>query len=224
MIKRATALLTSWRRLDNMGEIIESLRSQSVGVEIFLWDNSGFVDFEDHIDLQIAASKNLMCMPRWTMAQYASTDYVFTLDDDLCFKDPEAIEKCCAHYVDDEVGAFGKEGVRLQPGRGYGRSRHTHVRSNRDERVDIIKGRFLFTSKHNAVSALRGSMAHLDAPRIEDDIVMSANLWGPKVLPRFLAGSFKELPEHGNALYKSNQHAESRERTSRTWFPQTQGG
>lgn len=91
---KATALLLNWKRSDNLKIIIESLHSQSIPIEIFLWNNN----FEDKtqydVNLQINSSENLMCYPRWFMGAYASSEYIFSLDDDLVFKDSKVVEDC----------------------------------------------------------------------------------------------------------------------------------
>jgi hypothetical protein len=214
---KATALLTNWKRNLNLPIIIESIRRQSVEVEVFLWDNSGEGNFESLVDLQISASRNLKCFPRWSMSQFASSDYVFTLDDDLALRDPTLIEQSI-EYVGQSQKAIGKEGVTLIPGEGYFGSIHVAANRSAVSAVDILKGRFIFARKELIVNSLSGVSATVSKPRIEDDIFISSKI-GRKEIPPFVAGALKEMPDHGLGEWRSPDHRQSREDALALHFP-----
>lgn len=218
---KATALLTNWKRRENLPKIIEALRAQTHPVEIFLWDNSGIGEFRRDVDLEIVSSENLKCFPRWSMAQFASTDYVFTLDDDLIPTDPELIENC-ARQVGASADAIGKEGVTIIPGEGYFGSIHIGANSSAVSSVDILKGRFIFARRDTILAALADHLPHVSptpkSPRIEDDLIISSSIRGQKIIPSFLHGAFRELPDHGVGEYRQPEHRVSREQTFSDYF------
>lgn len=216
-MKKATALLTNWKRRDNLPKVLASLRAQSIPIEIFLWDNSGYGGFRDLVELEIVASSNLKCFPRWGMARFASSDFVFSLDDDLAIKDPLTIERCC-QFVGQTDAALGKEGVTVIPGNGYRESIHIACNTHAISSVDILKGRFIFARKETIIQAMPQSQATLFDPRIEDDIAISAGITGQKILPDFLDGAFKELPQLGVGEYHSPEHMQSRESAFAYYF------
>ena len=210
--------MTNWKRKENLKEIIENIRNQSVPVEIFLWNNNP-EDLEDYsVDLQINSSKNLMCLPRWFMANYANSEYVFSLDDDLCFNDSKVVEDCIKYSLkpNQALGAFG---VKLRDNLDYWSSRHICCYPDKDRQVNIIKGRFLFIKKSllKNVSMLPSEDADINKPRIEDDIFISHYL-EQAYLPSFLSKRFKELPEGGQSLYRDSNHRESRKTQTKKYF------
>jgi GT2 family glycosyltransferase len=138
-MKKATALLLNWKRQENLKKVIESIRSQSVPIEIFLWNNNIDDRTQYDVDLQIHSNKNLMCWPRWFMANYASTEYVFSLDDDLIIKDEKVIEDCLEYANKNQV-SIGYTGVILDSSKDYWMSNHIlHPKRSADVVVDIIK-------------------------------------------------------------------------------------
>lgn len=189
----ATALLLNWKRPDNLKRIIATLRAQTAKVEIFVWNNSpGLAGAK--ADWVIDSSRNVMCGSRWAMALFASSPYVFSLDDDLMPADDNVIADCIARMKENTCDAIGYQGVTLGQGVSYLRGRHQKACAE-DDYVDVIKGRFLFTRTERACWAL-GQMPHdltLNNPSLEDDIVVSSCV-ERKVLPAFLRRRFRELP------------------------------
>ena len=216
---KATALLLNWKRSDNLKIIIESLRSQSISIEIFLWNNNIEDNNKYNVDLQINSEKNLMCLPRWFMGTYASSEYIFSLDDDLIFNDSNVVEDCVNFIGDDEI-AIGKTGVILNEEKNYWESKHIlNPDPHKNISVDIIKGRFLMCSKKHIskISLNSPNNVHFTNPRIEDDIIVSSK-FNNKQIPSFLYKRFKELPENGVSLYRNVNHRESRIQTTNKYF------
>ena len=93
MNKKATALLLNYNKKNSLKRTIESIRSQTIPIEIILCDNSGKNECADlDVDLLISASANLHCKARFFLGCYATTDVLFTLDDDVVLRGPNVIE------------------------------------------------------------------------------------------------------------------------------------
>lgn len=212
---KATALLLNWKRPDNLKNIISNLRKQTVGVEIFLWNNNPDDHGEYDVDMKIDSGKNLMCYPRWFMGSFASTEYVFSLDDDLIFNDTSVVEDCI-NYVSEHDCIIGKTGVILNDNKSYWGSKHLLNPINKDTLVDIIKGRFIMMSKYKLenIKFLNQTTAN---PRVEDDIIVSSH-FDRKVIPKFLVGRFKELSQNVTSLWRQGEHKNSRELTTLKYF------
>jgi len=216
---RVTALLLNWKRSNNLKIIIECIRSQSIPVEIFLWNNNVEDVNRYDVDMQINSEKNLMCLPRWFMGMYASSEYIFSLDDDLVFRDTKVVEDC-VDFIGYNDMAIGKTGVILNEEKNYWNSKHIlNPDPNNDISVDIIKGRFFMCPKKNISKILLNDLTNVNIlnPRIEDDIILSSK-FDNKQIPSFLYKRFEELPENGASLYRSVDHRESRIQTTNKYF------
>ena len=216
--KIVTALLLNYKRKDNLLKIIQSLRSQSISVDIFLWNNNNTDYTEYDVDLQINSSKNLMCSPRWLLSCYATTDYVFSLDDDLILADKFVIEDCVRRMeslLSDTI--IGYTGVSLNKTKDYWRSIHyRYPNKDIDINVDIIKGRFMFM-KRNFVSSINFTQFNKAANyRIEDDIIISSKS-NNKILPSYLYYRLIDLPDP-YALMNSYEHKKSRQDATNKYF------
>ena len=55
---RVTALLLNWKRQDNIVKVIQSIRDQSVKVDIWLWNNNSEDTTSYDVDVQINSSNN----------------------------------------------------------------------------------------------------------------------------------------------------------------------
>jgi len=217
-MEKATALLLNWKRPKNLEKVIQSLRSQSVPVEIFLWNNNQEDTTQYDVDLQINSSRNLMCWPRWFLANYAQTEYVFSLDDDVYLSDTNVVSDCI-DYVKKTQASIGYSGVILDLARGYWESKHIyHPKRSTDIEVDIIKWRFMF--HHISFLDALKMFPHRDiqkyGPRIEDDIILSSIL-GKKIIPSFLRDRLQEL-ESMDSLFDQTDHRDSRQHAVDYYF------
>lgn len=198
--------------------MIQSIRSQSVPIEILLWNNNSDDTTQYDVDLQVNSSQNLMCWPRWFLANYADSEYVFSLDDDVFFKDSTVIADCIA-YTKEHVCSIGYSGVILNDKKEYLESKHIYIpKRSTDVEVDIIKGRFMF--HHISFLDTMRMFPHRDiqkyGSRIEDDIILSSFL-GKKIIPSFLRDRLQEL-ESNDALYEQSEHLDSRQETVQYYF------
>jgi len=216
-----TALLLNWKRSHNLRRIIESIKNQSVDIEILLWNNN--VDDKNvyDVDLQINSSKNLMCFPRWFLINYAKHNYVFTIDDDLIFKDTRVIEDCL-NYLTNNHYMIGHTGVILNESKNYWRSKHyTSPVIDKDVEVDIIKGRFIMAHKNTFKDTnllIDDYQINIDNPKIEDDIYISSCVKVKKIIPSFLCDRFKNLPEGGVGSRSMPTHNKMRIQYTKKYF------
>jgi len=221
MSYKATAILTNYCRQENVKKIIPCLRSQTVPIEIIMINNSNIKDEYD-VDLQINASKNLMCFPRWFACNYATSPYVFSLDDDLIFSDDNVIADCI-QYSKENHCAVGGFGVALD-NLNYWRSSHVRANAEMSHEVNIIKGRFLFTQKQflKNVPLIAPDNISYENPRFEDDIFISSYI-NKKIIPTFLANRLIELPENDFSLFRRRIHRESRFVAAKKFFNKNEG-
>ncbi len=216
MSYEATAILTNYSRPENVKKIVSCLRNQTVPIEIIIINNGDIKDNYD-VDLQISASKNLMCFPRWFACNYATAPYVFTIDDDLMFLDEDVIADCIQYSKENQC-AIGGFGVVLN-GFDYWKSRHVMANTETSFEVNIIKGRFFFTPKDflKNVPLIVPETISYEAPRFEDDIFVSSYI-NKKIIPTFLADRLIELPEGEFSLWRQRDHRESRSTATTKYF------
>lgn len=213
MSSKATALLLNWKRPDNLEKIINRLRQQSVPVDIFLWDNNPTRQFD--VDLHIRSDHNLMCWPRWFMANYANTEFVFSLDDDLIPNNNSLIEYCietCEKY--DSI--IGCRGLCL----GGGKLRKL-AEPSPTRKCDCLLGRFIFANKKHLadVKMYPWDESTIRFPRIEDDIVIgsyASSLFHIGDLHKF----FDDVQGQGEKVGLCAQpgHLESRNKFTKAFF------
>lgn len=213
---QVTALLLNYKRPKNIYEIIDKIKSQSIPVNIFLWNNNNEDNTKYPVDLQINSSLNLMCSPRWLMSGYSKSKYFFSLDDDLNFKDSKVIEDCLSYVINNNC-AIGYQGVAIGPSKEYCKSKHFFSPNiNKDINVDIIKGRFIFCSKNNLKTVNFSNYKKANNYRIEDDIIISSKI-NKKIIPKFLHNRFVELPAP-HALCSEPDHYKSRQESLMKYY------
>jgi hypothetical protein len=217
--QEATAVLLSWKRPQNIPRLVSSIRSQTVPIKIVLWNNAGD-KLDVDCDLQINCSENMGCFPRWyAAALMGDAPYVFSLDDDMCFADDGVVEDCIKAYKASTcrfLGYTGVRGVLTDPIRPYSRSAH-FIAGDKDERVDIIKGRFLFFNRSAFYDI---PMRHPEVDTIgnsEDDIIMSLSIAQGKpqcgLIPSILKNRFIEM-DASFGLADTPGHNDKRDRTA----------
>lgn len=196
-MNQATALLLNWKRPGNMKKVIACLKEQTVGVEIFLWNNNKKDACKYAVDVKVHSSQNFLCWPRWLMASLARTEFVFTLDDDVFLTRPTVIQECIDFFrrhnppSDTILGIYG---VKLDEHMNYKQSNHIR-RPKQARNVDIVKGRFMFMKRAFVQSI---PMGH-ELPRGDDIYISSFS--EHKLIPAFLNNAWKDLPEGDVALY-----------------------
>lgn len=206
-----TAILLNWKRPENLHKVIKSIRSQSIDIDIWLWDNSNKNEPFD-VDLRINSSKNLKCFPRWCLASMINTKYFFVIDDDLLINDKHVIKDC--KYIFEKQNEpdliIGNYGVVLNTEMNYFDSLHTNsceVNIN----CDVIKGRFMFMQRsllHNV---------NLQRDFTCEDIKVSS-VSKNKLIPAMLKDRFTNLKEGNEALYKQEGQKDKRQKAIDKYF------
>ncbi len=206
-----TAILLNWKRPENLVEVIKSIRSQNIPIDIWLWDNSNS-EHKFDVDQRFQSSINLKCFPRWCLASMVQTEYFFVIDDDIMFTDGEVISDCIQYHklIDIEDLILGQTGVILNKEMIYFNSEH-FSNVERSVGVDIVKGRFMFM-KQSVMNKVT-----MDASFTCDDIKISSQL-NHKVLPAFLHNRFKDLQEGEEALFRTEGQRELRQLATKQFF------
>jgi hypothetical protein len=112
---KITAILLSWRRLPNMGRIIEELRRTPLIAEIMLWNNNPEVRLEFPGVTVINSPRNFGCPARYCLAPLAAHDLIWFQDDDLLLRRTQ-IEAVHAAYTADTSRIYGIMGRDLVNG------------------------------------------------------------------------------------------------------------
>ncbi|QDT40357.1 SPBc2 prophage-derived glycosyltransferase SunS [Gimesia alba] len=114
--KSVSACLLSWKRPDNLGQIISHLRQYAFIDDILIWNNNP----EIHLEIDIAgvhviqADQNLVTYGRFLCAQQAQHPIIFTQDDD-----------CIVHNIPELYEAFLASPDRIAHG-----LKHPHLFAN----------------------------------------------------------------------------------------------
>jgi len=233
-----TVCLLNWQREANIGLVLDSLRMQTVPLQVYLWNNGKFVvdrplefragdgpmrPITEHplVKLYVQSSENLGCFPRWALAALADTEFVCSLDDDLALADPkvleDAIAACREECPEGIVGLFGYSQV---AGRDYVNGYHPNgvPAGQASIHVDVVKGRFMLMRRAVLervpleISALSGiaGLSHR-----EDDIYVSLCVSGGQpgfhVIPSRLGRRWRELDGHGTAASTEPGHYRRRD-------------
>ncbi len=151
------------------------------------------------------------------MANFARTEYVFSMDDDLLFVDDEVIADCMDYIEAHNYDAIGYHGVQINDiNKSY--KDQDHVCSVAyDKNVDILKGGFLFTKQQNIILPRNHFRADIYNPRIEDDIIISSVL-ERKAVPAMLNKRFRMLSGFQNGLHAKPDHYASRTKYMQKYY------
>lgn len=212
-----TIILTNWKRKENLKNIVDQIKKQTIKVKIVVVDNSSF-DFEncfiaedDSIEI-IKKDNSLMCWERWQEAVKQQSKYICIMDDDLNFIRNEVLKDCYNYMeLNNDIDCIGLEGVKLIKSKGYFGSNHQFAKSNHTIPVSIIKGRFMFLKTE--------SLKELDmTPDLTcDDIKVSSHL-KLKILPSILWNSFQNLPQGAESLSGKQFQSIKREYAAKKYF------
>lgn len=208
----ATVILTSYRRPENLAQLVADLRLQTLRPEIFIWDNGQQPNLPE-VELVIRSSANLFCWPRWNMAAFASNAHCFIMDDDIRLQDRRLLEVAVEFLTNrPEVDLIGLQGVDYVPNAPYERCRHLRASPNVDRTVDMVKGQFVGFRKEFLcrLPILPPIGSSLNSPSVEDDIAASACAQ-VKVLPQCIFGKITSLQSQAHALCSRPDHLARRQ-------------
>lgn len=161
-----TAVLVNYRRPDNLTRILTRLKAQRETPELMLVNNAGFRTFG--VERFVGIPWNAGPMARVALSQWADTEWVMWLDDDLIPTDDDFVGdllEVARHRPDGITGVFGV--ALAQPPHYY--SRGAQVAGH----VHICKGRCLMFRRdilrHVSLGAHRSPVDY----RMHDDIWLS---------------------------------------------------
>ena len=186
-------------------------------------------------------------MARWEFAKNATTPFVMSLDDDICFKCDSGLEKIVLSLEQQSnpkriIGFVGacfsntlNYNVRREHMCRYGDiNRQVHpqnntFRTNNDGEVVFVKRDFI--EQDESVDLVKGRvmafrtelLANMDFPEErEDDIFLNATFAnGARCfhkIPMLLNDVFYELPEHQEGNWLKPGHVSSRNRALKDYF------
>tara|TARA_R110000868_G_scaffold376770_1_gene641855 strand:+ start:2389 stop:7095 length:4707 start_codon:yes stop_codon:yes gene_type:complete len=114
--KSVSACLLSWKRPDNIGQIITHLRQYSFIDDILIWNNNPEIHLEIEMEgvRVIQSDQNLVTYGRFLCAQHARHSTIFTQDDD-----------CIVHNLPELYEAFLASPDRIAHG-----LKHPHLFAN----------------------------------------------------------------------------------------------
>lgn len=221
-----TVALLNYKRPQNLPEVIDSIKSQSVPTAVFLWNNAPRPIRHPGINWAVQSSANVICWPRWWMLSMAQTDYVATLDDDFAFGDPHILREACKILAMRPPGCVvGANGVRMPTKRDPRRLRMGHPQPTteaefikKDAAVDFVIGRHMLM--RTADLRARVPLYTLDA-KDDDMCVCHAMARGQRLWHLCLAlycGAMKKLDEHGVGLRLDADHKERRKALSEKFW------
>ena len=212
---RITALLLNWKRQENIVKVIKSIKDQSVDIDIWLWNNNSDDNTSYDVDVQINSSSNFKCWPRWLIGSMVDDGYIFTLDDDIMFDRSDVIETCIKTYVEIPKKLspiIGYSGVILNDSKDYWESTHIHKpNEEKDVKVDIIKGRFMFKNKN-----ILNKVLLENEPTCEDIKISSYSKY--KILPSVIQNGLINLDEGLEALHANLEQREKRTVAVKKYF------
>jgi hypothetical protein len=201
---------------------------------VFLWNNGPDDVNLPGIDRYEVAGENQGCMARWKMALHATTPWIMSLDDDLCFARDDALETIIhtLKTMDDPARIIGPAGCNFHDNPNYSQRRDVYagyasepfcepvdVPVRHHEAVDMIKGR--------SMALRRDQLDGLAFPdEREDDIFLNAALAHGRRkfhrVPLHLNSAFRQLPELGVGNWFMPEHLNSRDRaTAEYFFPES---
>jgi hypothetical protein len=211
-----TVCLLNWKRVENLEQIINSLVSQTVKPKIFLWNNSLIPTCQEYsrkLDWYIQSTINKICWPRWFMASQADTEYVMSLDDDLCLRDNKVLEYILNNITSDRL--YGMEGVALQSNKLYGQSLKAELPDIDDKlkACDIVKGKLAVLSTELLKSIPNPNNI------IDDDIYLSSKVAnGRRLYNRVLKHISITRMTDNKGLCNDINHYIRRDETTRKYF------
>ncbi len=236
-----TVCVLNWARDGNIGELLTSIRAQTVPAKVVLWNNGDPIVFRDRggtekegavahqalrpiaehplVSLAVQSSRNVGCFPRWWLASLADTEYVCSMDDDLAFADERVLADAVAYAQRHcRRGIIGLFGWRRVEDKDYRHGEHIQKPPGH-EWVDVIKGRFMFFRRElldRVPLALPGLPVMGGIRQREDDIILSLCIGAGREHPHLVMGPgkrWRDLPTRGVSSEGTPGHWQHRQDT-----------
>jgi hypothetical protein len=103
-----TSIIVHYNRKENIPEIVQAIKKQTVKSEIWIWDNSG--NCPDCGDVMIRSSKNFAQMGRWMLLQAVKSEYIWMNDDDGKINDVNLFQNLILESKDNPDCMLGWKG------------------------------------------------------------------------------------------------------------------
>jgi len=113
--EKITAILLSWKRLANLGRILEELQRTPLVGEIMLWNNNPEVRLDFPGVTVINSPRNFLCPARYCLVPLAAHNLIWFQDDDLLLG-RAGIETIYATYQADPSRIYGIMGREIVDG------------------------------------------------------------------------------------------------------------
>lgn len=208
-----TAVLVSYRRQENVCQLVETLRQQTLRPELMLINNWDMRAFQ--IERTAFIPWNAGPMARYLFAVYAETEWLMFIDDDLMPSDVEFVADALAIAKQRPAAITGAYGRQLA-------KTPRHYRKDAQGDVAIIKGRFQMMRRSLLDQVYLPPMGN-DVLFACDDIYVCLEAgrgepvhWADGALAERLV----EMPEGGNEVALSLQqgHMQRREAACAWWL------
>lgn len=180
------------------------------------------------MDWVINSNQNAHGHPLQFLYQYADTEFICRMDDDLMLADDRVFEDVI-HFMSDHgksqriVGGYG---VILEEGKNYQDSNQVgcgpHYKPiESDTPIDIVKGRIMWFRQEFATGIpLEKSHVHVD---LTTSFALSKGRRLFHIIPQFLEGRLQELEElyddgGGRGYSRIADHYELRNQLTQSWI------
>jgi glycosyltransferase involved in cell wall biosynthesis len=222
---KATAILLNYKKKDSLIKAIQSIRNQNIPIEIILIDNSQKDECRDlDVDHLITTTRNLHCKSRFLAANWASSDYIFTLDDDVLLSSSDVIEKYIGyieelhknewivmtdrnnHYSHLDPN-YPKEFNKELSLTNYGKGRFLFFHKEYLSKVPIGYKDFITYEEKREITGLIGESVPDDSIGIDD---LSFQKWARWVMFPKNFSSIEDQPTSGTGLQQKKGHFDIR--------------
>lgn len=226
MVKIASIIIT-YKRDENIPRVIEGIRSQTVPSEIWVWGNRKHGFSVPTADVLINSTRNFYCQPRFLIAGFVKTPYIFNQDDDLAIKDKYLFAKLIEtskQYPNDFIGWNGRkfddrvnwEKAYSFPGRGFCDDTDMDGLDMLNVGVSFFPTRLVNQIKINPfVDGITEEQM-----KYGDDMIISSQLKNKRITS-YMRKAFEylnEYEERGAALSKQTQHMNVRDEMCRKYW------
>jgi len=208
MKQGVTVILLSWKRIDNIKQIINSFRKQTIKPTIFLWNNNPEVTFTTKkVDWIVNSNQDMYSFAQWMMIPMVETEYLITMNDDLMPKTNDFIAHVLELVEQHPTGIVGPFGKRIVPGTSPYNG--AEVRTGH---ADIVKGRCMCMR----TEVLKNVPLFTDGRVRNDDIYISYYTANGKKDAHYISWALRQLtqdlPELDCGMDKDKDHMLSRNR------------
>src|SRR5512139_162923 len=197
---KITALLLSYKRQQNLREILQSLQATKLVSEVIVWNNNPDLRLKGGAAVKVINSThNFKAYARYAAAFLAANDLILFQDDDLVLR-PDDVAALHRELTDDPGRIYGVEGRNLTDG--------NYAPEMVFGEVDIVLGRLMLFSKQ-LLASVYGEMLKLTPIERGDDIAFSLLTGVKHIAPRTPWKELDGADEH--ALWRHPDHYSKRQ-------------